>query len=740
MGDFTRVRQTIERHRPRAATGSSPSTPPPASSTRASTPTSAASRTRSTPTARTSTSAAPSAPSGGNDGDQAGGEARLPAEPCRPASRAVPNSRVNEVVVRGGGSSSAALHERQVGRSTARGRPRRARHRSPAPSCPTWPCRSQGTYNRPAPRRHEHHADRRRRPRRQPSSSPSATSPPSVVSRASRSPWSTLGGATAHGRRRGRPTGSTRARNSCAGVFDTFMRDIDFSPDGTYFAVTTTGAFAGGAGSGTLCDTTTRWETATGTGQRADLGRLHRRRHDVRRRDHRRRRLRRRPLALAEQPLPGRPGRARRRAARGHRRPRPGQRAAAVAGTRAGRGASAPRRCTPPRQGLWVGSDTDLIAGERRQPDRVPPARRWHHDYPTSPARAAGRPVPAERTSAANSVSCIASTPAGQRSSAGDGGPDWSGTTFVSGGNTPTGDRRHARRHGPGRHAGRALRRRALGRHGLELPGARPGAASRCGSTSPTSTTARSRPVSGCSTSASTGTSVPRRLRHRCRRGTTPGTMRPFPVTSDGNDRHRLRATSPRTRWSTASRSSTTSVGGGATAGGLCCAGRSSGTGAPTGPTTTADTAIDWSTVRGAFLLNGTLYYGLADGNLYKRTFDQTRAPLGAATHVNLYDDPDDGARIPFAIANLTGMAYDADTHRIYYTVFGTACCTTATSRPRARSSGAQTFIATRAVSATPPRQGSPSRAAGSCTGRHGRRAALGPVLRRADRQGTRRS
>lgn len=39
------------------------------------------------------------------------------------------------------------------------------------------------------------------------------------------------------------------------------MRDVDFAPDGSYFAVTSTGAFGGGSPVGTLCDTTTRWET-----------------------------------------------------------------------------------------------------------------------------------------------------------------------------------------------------------------------------------------------------------------------------------------------------------------------------------------------------------------------------------------------------------------------------------------------------------------------------------------------
>jgi PKD repeat protein len=50
---------------------------------------------------------------------------------------------------------------------------------------------------------------------------------------------------------------------ACITRFDTYMRDVDFSPDGTYFVVVTTGGYRG---STTLCDTAVRWETAaTGT-------------------------------------------------------------------------------------------------------------------------------------------------------------------------------------------------------------------------------------------------------------------------------------------------------------------------------------------------------------------------------------------------------------------------------------------------------------------------------------------
>jgi hypothetical protein len=57
---------------------------------------------------------------------------------------------------------------------------------------------------------------------------------------------------------------TTRYQQQCATVFATYMRDVDVSPDGSYFVVGTTGAYRAGS----LCDTAARWETGrTGSGQ-----------------------------------------------------------------------------------------------------------------------------------------------------------------------------------------------------------------------------------------------------------------------------------------------------------------------------------------------------------------------------------------------------------------------------------------------------------------------------------------
>jgi hypothetical protein len=57
---------------------------------------------------------------------------------------------------------------------------------------------------------------------------------------------------------------TTRYQQQCSASFATYMRDVDVSPDGSYFVAATTGAYRAGS----LCDTAARWETgATGPGQ-----------------------------------------------------------------------------------------------------------------------------------------------------------------------------------------------------------------------------------------------------------------------------------------------------------------------------------------------------------------------------------------------------------------------------------------------------------------------------------------
>ena len=59
--------------------------------------------------------------------------------------------------------------------------------------------------------------------------------------------------------------GTTFYTSRCANAFDSYMRDLDISPDGTYAVISTTGAYGG---STSACDEQARWEmNATGPGQ-----------------------------------------------------------------------------------------------------------------------------------------------------------------------------------------------------------------------------------------------------------------------------------------------------------------------------------------------------------------------------------------------------------------------------------------------------------------------------------------
>lgn len=61
---------------------------------------------------------------------------------------------------------------------------------------------------------------------------------------------------------------TTRYSASCSVAFDTVMRDVDIDATGKYFVVVTTGGYNGGARTGVLCDTASRWEIgASGSGR-----------------------------------------------------------------------------------------------------------------------------------------------------------------------------------------------------------------------------------------------------------------------------------------------------------------------------------------------------------------------------------------------------------------------------------------------------------------------------------------
>jgi hypothetical protein len=326
---------------------------------------------------------------------------------------------------------------------------------------------------------------------------------------------------------------TSKYEGQCAGVFDTYMRDIDISPDGSYFAVTATGAYSGGVTSGTLCDTTTRWETnRTGDGQ-----------------------------------LP-----------------------------------------------TWIdytGGDTTYGVAITGAAIYVGGHMRWENN-PFQGDQAGPGAVPREGIAALDPVNGLPLS--------------WN----------------------PGRTRGVGAQALFATATGLWVGSD----TDKIGNPRETHSRIAFMPLAG-------GTTVPQ-----------------VNAAALPNDLFLAEPTSP----------------------GRLLRRTVDGAGAPTGAATTANTAMDWSLVRGAFLVNGTLYYGLGDGGLYARTFDKTTGAVGSQRAVNLFDDPDTGQRIPFAIANLTGMFYDTATHRLYYSLAGDPRLFYRYFTPQSEVVGAQTFVGATSV------------------------------------------
>lgn len=118
---------------------------------------------------------------------------------------------------------------------------------------------------------------------------------------------------------------------------------------------------------------------------------------------------------------------------------------------------------------------------------------------------------------------------------------------------------------------------------------------------------------------------------------------------------------------------------------------------------TVGGAAIDWQNTRGAFAINGKIYYGRSDGWLYERTFDGTN--FGPQVQLNLYGldvqpastflIPGTTTRVPAfttQIRTMTGMFYD--NKRLYYTVSGDNRLYYRYFQPQSEIVGANIFVA----------------------------------------------
>ena len=114
-----------------------------------------------------------------------------------------------------------------------------------------------------------------------------------------------------------------------------------------------------------------------------------------------------------------------------------------------------------------------------------------------------------------------------------------------------------------------------------------------------------------------------------------------------------------------------------------------------TGPTQTyANGGVAWQSVRGAVMIDGTLYTGLSDGSFVGRSYDgQT---FGTPTAVNTSDLIVNDAAWHADVRNVTGMFFSDG--RLYYTVAGQTSLFYRYFTPESRVVGAQRFVAAASI------------------------------------------
>ncbi len=481
-----------------------------------------------------------------------------------------------------------------------------------------------------------------------------------------------------------------RSHSVCSGAFDTFTRDIDISPNGSFFVLSTTGAFGGGGNGGGLCDTTARWEMgSTGndptwigytggdtsygvavTGGVVYIGGHMRWQNNPFQGDQAG------PGAVAREgiaaldvknglPLTWNPGRDR------------------------GVGAQALYASSA---GLWVGSDTTIFNSQRRGRIAFLPLA-GGTSLPADPVTGLpGDLYGAQAGTAPQNVLWRINAGSSSSITALDGGTAWgSQNGRVNGGGSSTYttnvaahaslpvttplDIFKSERYGQQDWnfqvtSGRSITVRLYFANQYD-PTSQPGQ--------------RVFDVLLDNVNVLNDFDIAAAVGHRI------GTMRSFTIVSDGNVDIDLRNVVDNALVNGIEILDNNQPAG--SPGGLVRR-PLDGTGAPSGPASTLDATEDWSTLRGAFLLGNQMYYGRSNNNLYRRTFDSGTGALGTPELVDLHDDPDNGTRIPFAISTMSGMFFDASNHRIYYTIAGDARLFYRYFTPESQVVGAQTFVA----------------------------------------------